>query len=219
MALQMRYMEKLKGNCLSTYVYAWYATGGAGSNFSRIAEREDFHTAVANTASTSLSVTQTNYAASAHEYILRTILANTLLLSGEGRGNVKVGLTAGYSERNGHVQTVTASMYVVVTVYARNAAGVDRTLATVTTPTITQALNSTGEYGPASVTKTESIPFTVSFSEVKLFAYERLILSFVYYAKWVLTAGTHPEAVSCAAVAHHTMNSEEIFVELPIAGS
>jgi hypothetical protein len=209
MGLSLRYYERLRGALLIVGSKTWNTT------YARILKRTDHLSAVTSTPSTALVLGVGAYTASAaHEYFYPKILSNILLLSGPAEGNVKIEFTV--SVAAGGSGYVSGYVYAVISLLARTLAGVDRTLATLTTPVFSKQyyLPTTGG---GSSTYVEDIGFDLQVAEVQVFAYERLILNVVYYGKYTDDGGG--TAKSGSGVAYHAINTDNVYIELPIAGN
>lgn len=218
MGLAMRYAHHLKGNLLVGYHYDWFSTGGAAADFYRILTNQDYESLTQVTETTDLSITEDAYATTTHEYIMDTILATSLILSGVGRGNLKVTAFAGISATSNYGTNVT-TIYAVVTILARDAAGTDRTLGTVTTGSVSATVTKLEGVGGTSTTVAADIPFSITFNELRLNAYERVIMKIDYKAQWTQTIDTAYGDGQQSATANHALNTDNIFIELPIAGN
>ncbi len=206
MTISMRYMELAKAAKLTTAIFTW------DKSYSYILERETYEDGVLGDVKTDFTTTRNTPTVTTVEYILPRFFSSIIRLDGVSWGNMKL------SERyvvTGCPGTVDPTVFLnmVITFKARTSGGIDRTLATYTPPTIQK---SWGSVGNGNAEYTEEIPLRITFNNQKLLATERLIMSIAYSCSYTITDDSYT-TLTCAQ--YHTINSNELFIELPIVGS
>ncbi len=199
----MRYMETAKAAKLTNAGYTWDIA------YPLILEREAYESSIVSAAQSAVTISEhdTNYTETILYYILPRLFSNILILDGVSWGNIRF-----YIGWNDTASGSAYSSYIHahITVLARTAAGVDRTLATSDTGELIKAYPG----GTTSGEVTEDFPLRIIFDNQKLLGSERLLLKITYHARYGTSSGTK----TITAGQYHTVNTNNLYIQIPIAG-
>lgn len=204
----MRLMEKLRGQKFTDFSYTWDTT------YTTILVRSgdgDFPANIRTTATQAFTESSASptYDQTTFNFILPRRYEYTTVFDGVARGNVKVN---SYINNTG-VSCTSSSYFVYATLTLKGitSGGVARTLATVTTNTITHTLG-----GEQTGNLLVDIPFWMDINNQVLNNDERLLLVVTVYGGAYTHSGHVSGSHSAAGTLYHTINTDELFIELPM---